>query len=59
MIKTTQYLKELKTQLKTNELVHRHLLDKHKDKLVRNGELIDELLNVALLKDKVITALKC
>lgn len=58
IIKTANYLKDLKNQLGTNESVYKYLLNSYGHKLENNSQLIDSLLNNCDIKDKVINLLK-
>lgn len=58
LIKTTEYLKQLKNQLKTNESVHKYLLDTFGSKLENNGKMLDQFLLDCEVKDNIIKLLK-
>lgn len=58
VIKTTNYLKELKDKLHTTDNVHKFLLKEFGHKLNNNGMLIDKLIKESPIKDRVINLLK-
>ena len=45
IVKTCEYLKTLKTELKTNEAVHEFLVKKYRHKLEKNHQLIQKMID--------------
>lgn len=58
VVDTSNYLKSLKEEYKTNEAVHKYLMDKHGHKLQKNVELFKEILNSYSKKDEAINLIK-
>jgi hypothetical protein len=58
VVDTSNYLKSLKEEYKTNEDVHQHLMEKYGHKLEKNVELFKEILNSYSKKDEVINLIK-
>jgi hypothetical protein len=58
LIKTTEYLRQLKNQLGGNETVYKYLLEKYGKHLERNSMLFDQLIHQCSISDQVISLIK-
>lgn len=58
VVDASKYLKSLKEEYKTNENVHKYLMDKYGHRLEKNVKLFKEILNSYSKKDEVLNLIK-
>lgn len=54
IVKSIEYIKKLKTELKDNNFVFEHLIDKYGHHLANNSVLLDNVLNQSIYKEKIL-----